>query len=107
MRCWLPPRPGPAPGCRRVTSRTSGMPLRRYLAAGAATAPGTAQLERCALPDGPGRFGRIDGLLRGINRAAVPADPRLLRRAEMVGCRRVDGIRHQRQRALPAEHING
>src|SRR6266568_3888216 len=27
MRCWLPPRPGPAPGCRRVTSRTSGMPL--------------------------------------------------------------------------------
>src|SRR5215470_1189662 len=28
IRCWLPPRPGPAPGCRRVTSRTSGMPLR-------------------------------------------------------------------------------
>ena len=28
IRCWRPPRPGPAPGCRRVTSRTSGMPLR-------------------------------------------------------------------------------
>ncbi len=27
-RCSIPPRPGPAPGCRRVTSRTSGMPLR-------------------------------------------------------------------------------
>ena len=27
IRCWLPPRPGPAPGYLRVTSRTSGMPL--------------------------------------------------------------------------------
>jgi hypothetical protein len=27
IRCWPPPRPGPAPGCRRVTSRTSGMAL--------------------------------------------------------------------------------
>jgi len=25
-RCWPPPRPGPAPGYRPVTSRTSGMP---------------------------------------------------------------------------------
>lgn len=28
-RCWPPPRPGPAPGYRPVTSRTSGMPLSR------------------------------------------------------------------------------
>src|SRR5262249_9006865 len=25
-RCWPPPRPGPVPGCRPVTSRTFGMP---------------------------------------------------------------------------------
>src|SRR5580692_6670868 len=28
MRCWPLPRPGPALGCRGVTSRISGMPLR-------------------------------------------------------------------------------
>jgi len=27
MRCWIPPRPGPAHGCRRITNRISGMPL--------------------------------------------------------------------------------
>ena len=27
IRCWPLPRPGPAPGCHRVTNRTFGMPL--------------------------------------------------------------------------------
>jgi len=27
ISCWPRPRPGPAPGCRQVTNRTSGMPL--------------------------------------------------------------------------------
>jgi hypothetical protein len=30
-RCWLPPRPGPASSCHRVTSGTSGMPAKRPL----------------------------------------------------------------------------
>ena len=31
IRCWPPPRPGPAPGCHRVTNRTFGMPLSNTL----------------------------------------------------------------------------
>jgi hypothetical protein len=27
VRCSIPPRPGPVPGCRPVTSRAFGMPL--------------------------------------------------------------------------------
>src|SRR6266851_8491662 len=80
---------------------------RRHLAAGTPNTAGPVQLERYALPDGPGRFGRVDGLLRGISRAALPADPGLFRQAEMAGCRWCDGVRNQRQRALPAEHGDG